>query len=49
MIVISGSEIADTPMAWAVESTETLGTGQIVSLVKIRSGRRTARRSPGST
>ena len=34
MIIISGSEITDTPMAWTVESTETLATGQIVSLVQ---------------
>jgi ADP-ribose pyrophosphatase len=34
MIIISGSEITDTPMAWAVESTETLATGQIVNLVQ---------------
>jgi 8-oxo-dGTP pyrophosphatase MutT (NUDIX family) len=34
MIIISGSEIADTPMGWTVKSTETLATGQIVSLVQ---------------
>lgn len=34
MIIISGSEITDTPMDWTVESTETLATGQIVSLVQ---------------
>ena len=34
MIVISGSQIADTPLAWPVESSTTLAEGQIGRFVQ---------------